>query len=110
MKYPIKVSFLARTGTTNSYHEVEYTYEESFNTGGRPATVSFKDSLQGNISVSGDRQYLYVRKNPLTATVVNGTRLTMPGVSSSIFEVIAVDSRLTDRAELMFLIDRLEQE
>lgn len=107
-EYPIKATFYTMSGSENGYGEVLNARTVSFSTGARPITVSFKDAMQSQIAVNGERQYLYVRKTPKTLAVKVGDELDLSGVSSKTYEVVAVDPKLNDRRELMFLIDALE--
>jgi hypothetical protein len=106
--YPIRTVFYTMTKTENDYGEVLKDRVLSFSTGSRPITMSFKDKMQGEISLDGERQFLYVRKNSNTSTVKIGDHLDMPAVSPKMYEVIGIDQKLTDRRELIFLIDALE--
>lgn len=108
MNYPIKTQFYGMTETENDYGEVEKTKAVSFTIGSRPVTMNFKDALQGQLSLDGERQYLYVRKTPKTTNVKVGDELILVGVSSKTYQVLAVDPKITDRSEIMFLIDALE--
>ncbi len=105
MQYPIRTDFYTSTNSENEYGEVIKSQEPTFTTGCRPVMVSFKDAMQNNISLDGERQYLYARKNPNTLSVKIGDQIRMPNVSSKNYSVIGIDPKLTDRAELMFLID-----
>lgn len=108
MDYPTRTVFYSMTETENDYNEVVKTRVVSFTTGTRPATVSFKDKLQSDVSVSGEQHYLFTRKNPNTLGVKVNDELTMPGVSIKFYRVLAIDPKLTNRKELMFLVDALE--
>lgn len=108
MKYPVRTEFFASTNTENAYGEVIKAQTPTFETGCRSAMVSFKDAMQSNLSVDGERQYLYARKNPNTLAVKLGDEVRMPNVSGKTYSVIGIDPKLTDRAELMFLIDAKE--
>lgn len=109
MDYPIKATFYKQIKSENDYNEVVSTNVLSFSTGTRPATVSFKDKLQGGqLAVSGDQQYLFARKNPNTLSVKVNDQLQLPARSDKFYRVTAIDQKLTDRKELMFLIDALD--
>lgn len=79
-----------------------------FVTGTRPATVSFKAQMQAELKLNGDQQYVWARKNPNTTKIKIGDRVTFPSVSDTWFKVIAVDQMLSNRDELMFMVDALE--
>ena len=108
MQYPIRTDFYTSINSENEYGEVIKTQTASFTTGCRPQVVSFKDAMQSGISLDGERHYLYARKNPNTLSVKIGDQVRMPNVSSKNYKVIGIDPKLTDRAELMFLIDAVE--
>jgi hypothetical protein len=108
MRYPVRTEFFKATETENDYSEIVKSYDPLVVIGCRPNIVSFKDSMQGGISLDGERQYLYSRKTTETMKVEVGDQVTMPSVSDKTYEVIAIDPMLTNRSEIMFLIDGLE--
>ena len=107
MLYPIKATFYAMTSSENDYGEVTKTKAVSFSTGSNPVTLSFKDRIQGQIALDGEKLYLNVRKNPHTSAVKVGDHVTLHG-SIKTYNVIGIDQKLTDRSALVMLIDALE--
>ncbi|MBQ2262725.1 MAG: hypothetical protein II336_15305 [Loktanella sp.] len=108
MQYPLKADFYAVTITENHYGEVIKTPVVAFSTGARAATMNYKDALQGGLSLDGERQYVYVRKNPRTLSVKVGDQVRFAGPSTKTYEVLGIDPKLTNRGELLFLVDALE--
>ena len=105
LTYPKKADFYTRSATYNDYGEPVYTDTTSYSTGIRMTTVSFKDSLVGTHSVDTSKFYCYTRKNTNTLTTVVGDYVIVDGVDH---EVVGVDPKHGNRAEIMFLLDVVE--
>ncbi|MFN3895766.1 MAG: hypothetical protein ACK4KU_14675 [Acinetobacter sp.] len=107
MQYPIRATFFELTKAENDYGEVISTAAVAFSTGCRAITMNYKDALQGGLSLDGERQYIYVRKNPNTLSVKIGDEVTL-NKSPKTYKVLGIDPKLISRGELMFLVDALE--
>lgn len=105
MAYPQKASFYHVSYSDNGYGEPEEAITELVTTGARIVTERFRDQLQGQVNLSGERQYVYVRKSPKTLQVKAGDRVRLKGLNQKNYKVIAVDAMLANRFELLFLID-----
>lgn len=108
MAYPVRAVFYSMTPTENEYGELEHSRAVSFTTGSRPITMSFKDKVQGDLSLDGEQTFLYVRKNNHTTSVKVGDELQLPNTSSKDYRVIGIDQKLIDRRELLLIIDAKE--
>ena len=106
MKYPTRATFLQVSYDENAYGEQEETESTLVTIGTRVRTERFRDQLQGQISLDGDRQYVYARKTAKTLQVKQGDKVSF-GLGSKNYKVIAIDSMLNNRSEIMFLIDAL---
>jgi hypothetical protein len=108
MDYPVRTVFHFVTMTENDYGETVESVLPGFVTGTRPATASFKAQMQAGLKLDGDQQYIWVRKNPNTTKIKLRDRVTFPTISGKWFKVIAIDQMLSNRDELMFMVDALE--
>lgn len=105
LTHPTKADFYTRSATYNAYGEEVYTSALSFSTGVKLATMSFKDEVKATGTVDATKFYCYTRKNTNTLTVVKGDYVK---VGSLNYEVIGIDPMHGNRAEIMFLLDLLE--
>lgn len=105
LTYPKKADFYTRTATHNDYGEPVYTGALAYSTGVRMATVSYKEMLVSTHSVDASKFYCYTRKNANTLTTVVGDYVIVDGVDHA---VVGVDPKHGNRAEIMFLLDVVE--
>jgi hypothetical protein len=105
LTYPKKADFYTRSATYNDYGEPVYTGTTSYSTGVRLSTLSYKDALVGTHFVDTHKFYCYTRKNTNTLTTVVGDYVIVDGVDH---EVTGVDPKHGNRAEIMFLLDVVE--
>lgn len=105
MSYPNKASFYQATYADSGYGESVATTIELVTTGARIVTERFIDQLQGQVSLSGDRQYVYVRKSSKTLQIKVGDKVRLKGLNQRDYKVVAVDPILSNRSEVLFLID-----
>lgn len=109
MHYPIKTTFYAMTEIQNDYGETVKSKSTPFTIGARLKTMKFTDALQRDLKLDDDRQFVYVRKTPKTMAIALGDEVTMVGVSSRTYSVSAIDYQFTNRSEIMFLIESVEE-
>ena len=67
--------------------------------------MSFSDAVRGTGTVDTNKFYLFTRKNTNTIAVVIGDYVKVDG---STFEVLGIDPKYGNRAEIMFLVDLIE--
>ena len=105
LSYPKKADFYTRSITYSDYGEEVYTGALTFSTGVRMSTLSFSDQVKSTGTVDTSKFYAFTRKNTNTLSVVIGDYLKVDGVD---FEVIGIDPKYGNRAEIMFLCDVIE--
>ena len=105
LTYPKKADFYTRAITYSDYGEEVYTGALTFSTGVRMATMSFSDVVKATGTVDTSKFYAFTRKNTNTLAVVVGDYVKVDGVD---FEVIGIDPKYGNRAEIMFLCDVIE--
>lgn len=106
--YPTKTSFYKPVFTTNDYGEPIATKGATFTTGSRVVTMSFKDRFVSNQAVDTTALWVYIRRNTNTLAVAVGDYVTLPLVSSDDYKVLGVDPKLSQRGELLFLVEKVE--
>ena len=105
LSYPKKADFYTRSITYSDYGEEVYTGALTFSTGVRMSTLSFSDQVKSTGTVDTSKFYTFTRKNTNTLSVVIGDYLKVDGVD---FEVLGIDPKYGNRAEIMFLCDVIE--
>tara|TARA_R110000787_G_scaffold2708_7_gene10494 strand:- start:3281 stop:3613 length:333 start_codon:yes stop_codon:yes gene_type:complete len=102
LNYPKQASFYTRSTTYSDYGEEVYTAILAFSTGARMATLSFSEALKAKGTVDTSKFYIYTRKNTNTLAVLVGDYVKVDGIT---LEVIGIDPKYGNRAEIMFFMD-----
>jgi hypothetical protein len=105
MTHPKKADFYTNSVTYNDYGEEVYSSTLSFTTGVRLSTMSFKETLKTKSAVDTTKLFCFARKNTNTLTVSTRDFVKVDGVA---YQVVGVDPKHGDRAEIMFLLDIVE--
>ncbi|WP_083225567.1 phage head completion protein [Neptunicoccus sediminis] len=102
----IKATFYRPTITKNEYQEDVKAWGLEFSTGVDVKTVSFKDKLANQQSVSDESILVYCRKNSNSLSIKSGWQARF--TDNSIFEVSGIDSAKGKMGELILFCERVK--
>ena len=108
LQYPTKTTFYKLIKTKDSLGQMIETKGSSFTTGARVATLSFKEIISTGQAIDTTSLWVYVRRNPSTMSIATGDYVMCSQVSSYNYKVIGVDPKLSQRDEILFLVEKIE--
>lgn len=102
----IKADFYQPTITKGDYQEDILSWAHQFSSGVRTKTVTFKDKLAAQQSVSDVSLLVYCRKNPNTMAIESNWQVELAGDR---YEVNGIDANPSNLSEIVLYCERVTQ-
>lgn len=102
----IKADFYTPTISKGEFQEDILSWAHQFSTGVKTKTVTFKDKLAAQQSVSDISLLVYCRQNPNTMAIESDWQVELAGDR---YEVNGIDANPSNRSEIILYCERVTQ-